>query len=60
MPFEDSEPDPSPEEAAWATALANYREAWAGWATLGSDYTDEESDAVAAVAFPAFDKLLVD
>ena len=48
--------DPEPTE--WDLALANFREAWALWPPLGADYTDEQSDAVGAIAFPALERLM--
>lgn len=46
--------DPS----AWDAALAEYRKAWALWDTLGEGYSDEESNAVAAVALPAIEAMI--
>jgi hypothetical protein len=44
--------------ATWEAALAHYRGVWSLWDELGEDYTNEESDAVCAVAMPALETLI--
>jgi len=45
--------------SAWDDALAEHDREYARWETLGSGYTDEESDAIAADYNPAMERLIV-
>jgi hypothetical protein len=44
--------------ASWEAALTHYRQAWSLWEELGENFTNEESDAVCAVAMPALETLI--
>jgi hypothetical protein len=48
----------SADRSTWEAAEAEYRKAWALWDDLGDVYTNEESDAVAAIAFPAMERMM--
>jgi hypothetical protein len=48
----------TPDRAEWDQVEAEYRKAWARWDDLPDNYTNEESDAVHAVAWPAMRKLI--
>jgi hypothetical protein len=48
----------SNDRAEWEKAETAYREAWALWDTLPDDYSNEEADAIQAVAWPAMRKLI--
>jgi hypothetical protein len=46
-----------PDRSAWEKAEAEYHKAWALWDDL-AEYTNEQSDAVAAIAFPAMQRMM--
>ena len=48
----------APERVDWEAVEAEYHKGWALWDELGDDYSNEESDAVADIAFGAMRKMM--